>query len=433
MRRRNIFALVDCNNFYVSCERVFDPKLTGRVVVVLSNNDGCIISRSAEAKAAGVKMGAPLFQAQALLDAHDAAIFSSNYALYGDMSRRVAETLEAFTPEVELYSIDEAFLNLDGCSGGGGAESLSDTGRKIRATVERWTGIPVCIGIAETKTLAKVAVAVAKHSQKARGVVNLVDPTYLKQALERVKVEDVWGIGPNYARRLKAAGIKTALDLRATDVPLWRRRASVMLERVIYELRGVSCLPLELCPPPRRSLTVSRSFGAPVESLADLREAVAFYATRAGEKLRRRNLVANALVVFLSTNRFADAPVYAPSATVSLPCATSYTADLIRCAHHALDKIYSAGHRFKKAGVMLVGLVPAAPVQQSMFVSTERADRLMHALDRINARMGSHTLRYGALGLKQRGRWQALCDRRSPRFTTRWDELLTLNLRATRG
>jgi len=428
--RRQVFALVDCNNFYVSCERVFDPKLTGRVVVVLSNNDGCIISRSEEAKAAGVKMGAPLFRAQSLLDAHAAAIFSSNYALYGDMSRRVAETLEEFTPEVELYSIDEAFLNLDGC---GGEEKLSETARKIRATVEQWTGIPVCIGIAETKTLAKVAVAVAKRSQKARGVVNLVDPTYLKHALERVKVEDVWGIGPNYARHLKAAGIKTALDLRGTDARLWRRRAGITLERVIHELRGVSCLPLELCPPPRKSLTVSRSFGVPVESLADLREAVATYAARAGEKLRRRNLVANALIVFLSTNRFADEPLYAPSVAVTLPCATSYTADLIRCAHHALDKIYSAGHRFKKAGVMLVGLVPAAPVQQSMFVSTERADRLMHALDRINARMGSHTLRYGALGLKKHGCWQTLCDRRSPRFTTCWNELLTLNLRSTRG
>jgi DNA polymerase V len=419
--RRKVFALVDCNNFYVSCERVFNPRLAGRPVVVLSNNDGCIISRSEEAKAVGVKMGAPLYQAQTLLDAHGAAIFSSNYALYGDMSRRVVETLEAFTPEIETYSIDEAFLSLDD---GSGAETLAETGREMRRRVERWTGIPVCIGIAETKTLAKVAVEVAKHSEKARGVVNLADPTYLEHALARVKIEDVWGIGPNYARRLKAAGLKTALDLRGADAARWRRRASVMLERIIYELRGVSCLPLELCPPARRSLTVSRSFGTGVETLAELREAVAFYATRAGEKLRRRKLSAHALVVFLSTNRFAGDVLYAPSATVTLPCATSYTADLIRSAHHALEEIYREGHRFKKAGVTLVGLVPTPPAQQNLFVSNERGDRLMAALDRINERMGRRILRYGALGLKKRTGWQTACERRSPRCTTRWDELL---------
>jgi DNA polymerase V len=421
--RRKVFALVDCDNFYVSCERVFNPRLAGRVVVVLSNNDGCIISRSAEAKAIGVKMGAPLYQAQSLLDAHHAAIFSSNYALYGDMSRRIAETLEDFTPDIELYSIDEAFLNLDDRDG---KEKLGATGHEIRRRVKRWTGIPVSIGIAETKTLAKVAVEIAKHSERAGGVVNLVDPTYLEHALARVRVENVWGIGTNYARRLKAAGIKTALDLCASDASAWRRRTSIVLERVIYELRGISCLPLELCPPPRRSLTVSRSFGAPVETLTELREAVAFYATRAGEKLRRRKLVANALVVFLSTNRFSGETLHAPSAAVTLPCATSYTANLIAHAHRGLEKIYSTGHRFKKAGVMLVGLVPAAPVQTSMFVSNERANRLMDALDQINARMGSHTISYGALGLKRRMGWQTVCERRSPRCTTRWDELLTL-------
>jgi DNA polymerase V len=419
--RRKVFALVDCDNFYVSCERVFNPRLARRPVVVLSNNDGCIISRSEEAKAIGVKMGAPLYQAQPLLDAHDAAIFSSNYALYGDMSRRVAETLEEFTPDIEQYSIDEAFLNLD-CDGG--EEKLGATGREMRRRVERWTGIPVCIGIAETKTLAKVAVEIAKHSERARGVVNLVDPKYLAQALARVRIEKVWGIGVNYARRLKAAGITNALDLRGADAASWRERTGVMLERVIYELRGVSCLPLELCPPPRRSLTVSRSFGTPVETLAELREAVAFYATRAGERLRQRKLVANALVVFLSTNRFAGDVLYAPSAAVTLPCATDYTADFIRYAHLALEKIYRTGHRFKKAGVMLVGLMPAPPVQQSLFISTERASRLMDALDRINARMGCDTISYGALGVKKRMEWQTVCARRSPRCTTRWNELL---------
>jgi DNA polymerase V len=257
--------------------------------------------------------------------------------------------------------------------------------------------------------------------------VNLVDPTYLTPALARVRVEDVWGVGPNSARRLKAAGIKTAHDLRVADAVHWRSRTSIMLERVIYELRGISCLPLALCPPPRRSLTVSRSFGAPVETLEELREAVAFYVTRAGEKLRRQKLLANALVVFLSTNRFADETPYSPSASVTLPCATSYTADLIRYAHGALEKIYREGHRFKKAGVMLVGLVPAPPAQPSLFVSDERRERLMAVIDQINARMGRRVLHYGVLGLKKSGDWQTVCERRSPRCTTRWNELLVLH------
>lgn len=425
---RHAFALVDCDNFYVSCERVFEPKLAGRPVVVLSNNDGCVISRSEEAKAAGVRMGAPLFQAQALLDAHDARVFSSNYALYGDMSRRVAETLETFTPEIELYSIDEAFLTL---GGDGAAGRLGDAaGREMRRRVAQWTGIPVCIGIAATKTLAKIAVHIAKRSRKAGGVVNLFESPYVERALRRVRVEEVWGIGANYARRLKAAGVETALDLRDADARRWRVRAGIVLERIIHELRGVSCLPLELCPPPRRSLTVSRSFGSPVESLGELREAVASYATRAGEKLRGRKLVAGALVVFLATNRFTGEPLHAPSAAVTLPCATSYTADLIRHAHRALDRIYTAGYRFKKAGVMLVGLAPAPPVQQNFFASSlleaERGERLMAALDRVNVRAGRRVLAYGALGLKKDGRWQTVCGRRSPRRTTRWDELLTL-------
>ncbi len=417
-----VFALVDCDNFYVSCERVFNPKLAARPVVVLSNNDGCIISRSAEAKAIGVKMGVPLFQTQALLDAHSAAVFSSNYALYGDMSCRVAETLETFTPDIEHYSIDEAFLTLEGSA----TDESTEKGREMRRRIKRWTGIPVSIGIAATKTLAKTAVEIAKHSQKAGGVVNLFGSAYLEHALARVKVERVWGVGPNYARRLKAAGIRSALDLREADARRWRSRTSVALERIIHELRGTSCLPLELCPPPLRSLTVSRSFGSPVETLPELREAVALYATRAGEKLRRRALVADALVVFLATSRFAGEPVHAPSAAVALPSATNYTADLIRYAHRALERINTPGRRFKKAGIMLVGLAPAPPAQGHLFASTERADRLMHALDQINARMGARVLHYGALGLKKRTRWQADCERLSPRCTTRWDELLTV-------
>ncbi len=414
------FALIDCNNFYVSCERVFNPKLLGRPVVVLSNNDGCIISRSDEAKALGIKMGAPLFQAREAVAAGGVAVFSSNYALYGDMSARVMETLHEFTPEVEVYSIDEAFLDLSGCR----EADLSELGRRIRAQVYQWTGIPVSVGIAETKTLAKVAARVAKSSCKARGVVNLVASPHLEQALERVAIQDVWGIGPNYARLLRTHGVTNALELRAVDDRWMRRRTSVTGQRIVLELRGTSCLPLELCPPSQRSLTVSRSFGRPVETLAEVREAVACYTTRAAEKLRRRQLAANVLVVFLMTNRFRDAPQYAASAVVRLPAATAYTPELLRHALAGVEQLYRAGYEFKKAGVTLIELVPEAPVQSAMFdrLDRERAQRLMQTVDEINRRMGSQTLRFAATGLKQT--WQTRLEHRSPRFTTCWEELL---------
>ena len=420
--RPAVFALVDCDEFYVSCERVFAPRLKGRPVVVLSNNDGCVISRSREAKEIGVAMGAPLFRVRALLEAHGAAVFSSNYELYGDMSRRVMQTLEEFAPRVEVYSIDEAFLDLSGF----GEAELTGTGRDIRKQIMRWTGIPVCVGIAGTKTLAKLAARVAKRSTKAAGVVNLYGSPHLEHALARTPVGDVWGVGPRLARRLKAVGVETALELREADDRRAGRLGGVCLRRVVHELRGVSCLPLARCPPPRQSVVCSRSFGRAVESLAELREAVSYHASRAGARLRRSRLAAGVLVVYITTGRFRAEGWYDNSVALALPAPTDYTPELIGHARRGVEMIYRAGCRFKKAGVMLLGLVPAAPAQPVMFDATDRARarRLMQTLDHVNRRMGHRALRYAATGLRHD--WRMLCAHRSPRRTTRWDELLLL-------
>ncbi|MDT7604052.1 MAG: polymerase [Acidobacteriota bacterium] len=423
--RRHVFACVDCNNFYVSCERVFAPALARAPVVVLSNNDGCVISRSEEAKALGVLMGAPYFGVRALCEARGVFVFSSNYALYGDMSRRVMETLERFTPEIDLYSIDEAFLDLSQCSKRGliGDDALTATGREIRSTVRRWTGIPVSVGIAPTKTLAKLGANIAKHSTKAEGVVNLLDARHVDYALGRTSVRDVWNIGARLAKRLRDAGINTALQLRDADERVLSRRLSVAVGRTILELRGVSCLPLVVCKPTRKSIICSRSFGRPVETLAELNEAVAFHVSRAAEKLRRDSLAAAVLVVFVSTGRYSDER-YDNSAVLSLGVATNFTPELIRHARRGVERIYREGLRYKKAGVMLFGLSRANAAQGGLFdtVDRARAARLMQTLDRINARMGAETLRYAAAGLKRE--WRMLCERRSPCYTTSWDELL---------
>ena len=421
--RPAVFALIDCDEFYVSCERVFAPRLAGRPVVVLSNNDGCVISRSREAKEIGVAMGAPFFAVRALLEANAAAVFSSNYELYGDMSRRVMQTLEEFAPRMEVYSIDEAFLDLSGY----GEAELAGIGRDMRSQIMRWTGIPVSVGIAATKTLAKLAARVAKRSTKAAGVVNLFGSPHLEHALALTPVGDVWGIGPRLTRRLKGVGIENALHLRDADERRMRQLGGVCLQRVVYELRGTPCLPLALCPPPRRSVVCSRSFGRPVESLAELCEAVSCHASRAGARLRRSRLAAGVLVVFIATSRFREEGRYDNSVALALPAPTDYTPELINRARRGVEMIYRAGCQFKKAGVMLLDLVPASPVQSVMHdtVDRQRARGLMSTLDQVNARFGHRALRYAATGCgREREReWRTLSEHRSPRCTTRWAEL----------
>ncbi|MCE5251066.1 Y-family DNA polymerase [bacterium] len=412
-------ALVDCNNFYVSCERVFNPKLEGRPVVVLSNNDGCVVARSNEAKALGIPAGVAAFKIGDLIKSGTVHALSSNYALYGDMSHRIMETLAQFTPEIEVYSIDEAFLNLTGFDPG----TVTDYARTIRATVRRWTGVPVSIGVAETKTLAKIANRFAKKSPKSGGVVNLTASPHQERALALTGVGDVWGVGRQYAKFLIRNGVVTALDLRdATDVWVKKHMGIVGL-RTVKELRGTPCLSLEQCPPEKKEMCVSRSFGQPVKTRAAMHEAIATYTTRAAEKLRKQRFAAGALMVFMMTNRFRDDPQYANSTVVELPVPTDSTHELIRYALHGTNAIFREGYRFNKAGVILTGLVPRGEIQTDLFCTVDHvgARRLMDALDRVNTRMGPGTLKYAAVGLNQD--WQTKFKRRSPRYTTRWDEL----------
>ncbi|MDQ3817128.1 MAG: DUF4113 domain-containing protein [Acidobacteriota bacterium] len=420
----SIFALCDCNNFYVSCERVFNAKLVNRPVVVLSNNDGCIVARSNEAKALGIRMGLPLFQVQHIIDAHDVQVFSSNYALYSDISHRVMSVLGDFTPEIELYSIDEAFLSLEYRTKYG---SLTDFGRRIKETVYRWTGIPLSIGMAETKTLAKLANYLAKKSEKAKGVLDLSRSPYQDYALEHTPVGNLWGIGRQYTKLLNSRGIVNAKQLRDVDLRWARKALTVVGARIVEELRGNSCLPLEICPPNRKSLTCSRSFGNLVETLSDLREAIATFTIRVAERLRKHQLAAGAITVFVATNRFAkNETYYSNYATVEMAYPTDTTIELMERATACTERIYQEGRKFKSAGVMLNGLVPASPLTIRMHGDDRwvKSRSLMKAIDRINARMGRDTIKFGASGFKQS--WKTRFEKRSPRYTTNWNEILSV-------
>ncbi len=417
---QKIIALVDCNNFYASCERVFNPALEGRPVVILSNNDGCVVARSAEAKALGIPAGIPAFKIEKEISAGMVHAFSSNYALYGDLSRRVMETLARFTPDIEVYSIDEAFLDLTGVA------SRTDPGtygRLIRRTVKRWTGIPVSIGIAETKALAKIATRAAKKSSDSGGVINLISSSVQKEVLDGTPIEKVWGVGRRYAKFLRRHGIESALDLRNAEDSWVKKHLSVVGLRLVWELRGIPTIGMELDFLPKRQICVSRSFGRYVQSIGEMKEAVASYVTRAGEKLRRQKSSAGAVMVFMMTNRFRDEPQYANSTVLSLPAPSDVPNELIRYALRGVEHIYRDGYLFNKAGVVLTGLVPSGQVQTHLFdtVDHESNQRLMRALDSINAHLGAGTLHYAATGLNPA--WQARFQRRSPRYTTRWDEL----------
>lgn len=420
----HVFGLIDANNFYVSCERVFNARLHGRPVVVLSNNDGCVVARSPEAKALGIKMGVPLFQIQHLVEAYDVKVYSSNYALYGDMSQRVMGALSEFTPEVEIYSIDEAFMNLDGCRVGAPRE-LRELGLAIKEKVRQWTGIPVTVGIAETKTLAKLANHLAKKSDKCSGVLNLVRSPYKEEALSRTFVEEVWGIGPAYSKLLKQKRILTALNLRDVDTRWARKAMTVVGARIVMELRGVSCMPLEVCPQAKKSIICSRSFGVAVSSLSDVREAVAFYMSRAVEKLRRARLAASVVTAFIQTDRFSTGPQYYNAGTHTLAYPTDLLQELQSCALDALERIFREGFKYRKAGVILQGLVPADQLTLRMFDNShEKFRQVMVAVDQINRRWGRDTVRLGAA--RADGRSQTKFQKRSPRYTTCLSEVLSI-------
>ncbi len=421
----HVFAIVDCNNFYVSCEQVFNPKLVGKPVVVLSNNDGCVVARSNEAKALGIKMGVPVFKISNLIKTRGVQVFSSNYSLYGDMSQRIMNTLSGFTPDIEIYSIDEAFLDLSQFK----QYDLTDYGHKIRSTIKQWLGIPVSIGIAETKTLAKIANRIAKKSIKTDGVLDLTVSPYQNRALEITDVGDVWGIGRSYSRLLKNYGIHNALQLRDADDAFIKKQMGIVGARLLQELRGGSCYALEHFPPPKKGITVSRTFKNSIEFLDELKEAVATYVSLGAEKLRKEHSNATVLMVFLMTNRFKKENYYINVETIRLPVATSDTSELIRYAHEGLKAIYREGHLYKKAGVMFKDLVPENQTQANLFDrrDIERSKKLMKTLDYINKKQGPDTLKYAATGLASNQRWKTVFKRRSPSYTTNWDQLLKVS------
>jgi DNA polymerase V len=416
------FALVDCNNFYASCERVFQPALRGKPVVVLSNNDGCVIARSNEAKALGVEMGAPWHLHKATFEKIGVIVRSSNYSLYGDMSARVMKTLGGFTPDMEIYSIDEAFLSLSGFEG-----VLASHANEMRRTVLQWTGIPVSVGIAPTKILAKVANRFAKKDASSNGVLVLTTEADQNAALARMELTDLWGVAGRLAARMRALGITSPLSLKAADPDYVRQHFGVVMQRMVLELRGVSCLPLEQIVPDRKNIVASRSFGRAVQTRQEMEEAVSTYAARAAEKMRRQHLATASVLVFVETNGFRPQDAqYTNSKLVQLPVATADTSKLITAALRATSTIWRAGYRYKKAGVMLLDLVQSSKVQAGLFDPPDnpRSKARMKALDFLNGRYGRDTLTFAATGRARA--WKLRRELLSKRYTTDWNELLSV-------
>ena len=420
-----MFALVDCNNFYASCERTFRPELRNRPVVVLSNNDGCIIARSEEAKALGIKMGAPEFKCRDLLKKHDVAVFSSNYALYGDMSSRVMRLLCKLAPEIEVYSIDEAFLDMTSFT----RFDLTDYARHIRETVRQHTGIPVCIGIGPTKTLAKIANRIAKKNPQYQGVCVLSSDEEIQTALERTKAEDIWGIGRQWSKLLQAKRIDTAADLARASAPWIQKHLHIVGARIQAELQGKSCLEMELVRPQKQSICTSRSFGRSVITLAELQQAVATFAGKCAVKLRKEDSLASMITVFIATSPFDESGNrYWGTCTAALPHPTNDSRAILRAADKILDGIFRDGKVYKKAGVIVSGMAPkeSSGTTLSLFAEEEHAAndrdaRLMEAMDAINKRYGKGTVHLAAENSES---WNPNQERLSPSYTTRWSDIL---------
>ncbi|WP_394181463.1 translesion error-prone DNA polymerase V subunit UmuC [Marinomonas posidonica] len=418
---KSVFALVDCNNFYASCEKLFRPDLKDRPVVVLSNNDGCIVARSKEAKALGIKMGVPMFQVQADIEQHGVVCFSSNYALYADMSSRVMTLLEQEAPQVEEYSIDEAFLDLSGVAA---AEGLLSFGRRVKAKVDKWTGISVGIGIAPSKTLAKLANYAAKKYPATGAVVDLMAPDRQRRLLALVDVGEVWGVGRRLSERLRAQGIYTALDLAQVDPKLVRREFSVVLERTVRELNGVSCLSLESVRPVKQQIICSRSFGYKITEQRELREAVSKYTCRAAEKLRAERRCCRVVSVSIRTSpHIPHEPFYAKTLSVELPNPTDDTRDLLDVANVIFNRIWRSGFRYMKAGVMLSDFYEHGAFPTDLFDSAThnaKSKQLMIVVDHIN-QSGLGNLFFAAQGVTPQ--WSMKREHLSPCYTTQWKDL----------
>jgi DNA polymerase V len=423
-------AIVDCNSFYCSCEEVFRPQLQNQPVVVLSNNDGCIISRSDEAKALGVGMAGPFFMARPLIEKHNVAVFSSNYNLYGDISWRVMEVLKQTVGEenVEVYSVDEAFLHLDHYA----PDQLQSLSRYLRDTIQQWTSIRVSVGVAPTKTLAKIANRMAKQDKRTSGCITILETEEkVIRALKETKVGDVWGVGSRYADKLTQLGIGTAWDLRNMHEE-WARKnlGGVVGVRLVRELRGEHAIEMKDQLEKKKMIATTRMFGNTVTELNDIKEAVATYAARAAEKLRRQSGAASIISTFLVTQEKIDGPRFKHGLTVSsfttLPEPTSLTHELIKPAVRMAEQLYEPGKRYKKAGIILSGIVPDTSIQANLFAQYKSVGRfLMEQIDNINFSMRGDVVKFASSGTKRD--WKMRQAYHSPRYTTRWNELCKVN------
>lgn len=418
----NTIALVDVNNFYVSAERVFNPKLEGRYVVVLSNNDGCVVARSAEVKALGVAMGGPWFKLKDLARQYNIIALSSNYALYADMSNRVMSVLSEFSARQEIYSIDECFLDMKGHR-----ENFTQYGQQIRGRIQQWLGLPVCVGFAPTKTLAKLANHIAKKRAEFGGVCDLTAMSAAQQdeIFAGIAVGEVWGVGRKLNEQLQQGGIATVKQLRDFNIPRLRNRFGVVMERTVRELRGESCLDMVDVAPPRQQIISSRSFGQSVTTLAELQEAVSVYMSTAAVKLRGQGSVAATVHVYILTNEHKkEEPQYSRGITIALASPTDDTMQLVAAVKAGLRRIYRPGYRYKKAGVILSDITSARVVQACLFEDTQAAQKslkLMAAMDGINLRMGKGAIHLASDGVEQN--WRMNRGSMTPAYTSDWDEL----------
>jgi len=419
-----MIGLCDCNNFFVSCERVFNPALNGKPVVVLSNNDGCIVSRSEEAKKLGIKMAQPLYQAKEVIDKYNVAVFSSNYHLYGDLSQRVMDTLKTFSPSIEIYSIDEAFINFHRFD----MEELNEYGKKIAKTIKKNIGIPVSLGIAPTKTLAKVASKLCKKYPKLEGSCLMYRPEDITKVLKSFPIEDIWGIGYRYSKMLKNNNIQTAEQFRQLSPDWVRAKMSVVGLRTWKELHSEPCIPFGYTVPDKQSICVSRSFAKELNAIEPLCEALATFVSMAAEKLRRQNSLAHQMQIFIYTNRHRkDKAQHFEGKLITFPTATNSTIEMISFATQALKQICKKEYCYKKAGVILYDISPDTGTQNILFDNIDRPKHaaLMQTMDMLNAQHGKNTVSIATQGA---GKIPAHQENISPRFTTHWNEIMVVKV-----
>ncbi len=428
---KNVFALIDCNNFYASCERVFNPLLENKPVIVLSNNDGCCVARSNEAKKLGIKMGEPFFKIKDLIEKNKVNVFSSNYELYGDISNRVVNTLFTFSPDVEVYSIDEAFVNLKNLA----VSDYRNTGKQIREKVLSWTGIPVSVGISPTKTLSKVANEFVKKNKSLNGVLSLIDYSEeeIDNLLRELDVSDVWGIGRQYSKKLREDGINTAYDFKYSNPKYIQKIMTIGGIKTQQELKGISCIPIEYEIPDKKGICTSRSFGKNVTTFNELKEAISTYTTTASEKLRSQSSRCFRITVFIRTNPFRiNDRQYSNSCSYNFQEATQYTPDLIKAGISLLNKIYKPGYYYQKAGILLTEIIPQGKEQESLFnldnlqYKNPKKDLVIQKVDEINSLFGNNTLIFGSSGIKKE--WKIKSEKRSDRYTTCFKEILTIKI-----